>query len=238
VLGVAVNVDDLLALRGQPPKVGASDAEAVALALYGLTARATALDGERDRNFRLDTSDGGRFVLKFIDHEADDIVVAGQSAALTHIAEQNLQLRVPRVVRTRTAAELGVVAVGARENRHDPVTCRVRLVTYLPGRLIQDSSLAPPGRNLLWLAGNQIAQLDRALAGFFHPALAQPIAWGCPARSFIVTGNPAGADRYSSAITEQRARTDPTTAGAVAWLAIPGYSRRLPRAKPYRQRRR
>jgi 4-aminobutyrate aminotransferase-like enzyme/Ser/Thr protein kinase RdoA (MazF antagonist) len=174
---VAVNVDDLLALRGQPPKVGASDAEAVALALYGLTARATALDGERDRNFRLDTSDGGRFVLKFIDHEADDIVVAGQSAALTHIAEQNLQLRVPRVVRTRTAAELGVVAVGARENRHDPVTCRVRLVTYLPGRLIQDSSVAPPGRNLLWLAGNQIAQLDRALAGFFHPALAQPIAW-------------------------------------------------------------
>ncbi|MDB6157487.1 MAG: hypothetical protein JWO04_1193 [Gammaproteobacteria bacterium] len=174
---MAVNVDDLLALRGQPPKVGASDAEAVALALYGLTARATALDGERDRNFRLDTSDGGRFVLKFIDHEADDIVVAGQSAALTHIAEQNLQLRVPRVVRTRTAAELGVVAVGARENRHDPVTCRVRLVTYLPGRLIQDSSLAPPGRNLLWLAGNQIAQLDRALAGFFHPALAQPIAW-------------------------------------------------------------
>ncbi|HEV7441472.1 MAG TPA: aminotransferase class III-fold pyridoxal phosphate-dependent enzyme [Steroidobacteraceae bacterium] len=172
-----MNVDDLLALRGQPPKVGASDAEAVALALYGLTARATALDGERDRNFRLDTSDGGRFVLKFIDHEADDIVVAGQSAALTHIAEQNLQLRVPRVVRTRTAAELGVVAVGARENRHDPVTCRVRLVTYLPGRLIQDSSLAPPGRNLLWLAGNQIAQLDRALAGFFHPALAQPIAW-------------------------------------------------------------
>ncbi len=25
--------------------------------------------------------------------------------------------------------------------------------------------------------GNHIAQLDRALAGFFHPALAQPIAW-------------------------------------------------------------
>ena len=172
-----MNIDDLLALRGQPPQMGASDAEAVALALYGLTARATALDGERDRNFRLDTSDGGRFVLKFIDHDADDVVVAGQSAALTHIAEQNPELRVPRVIRTRAAAELGVVDVGAHENRENPITCRVRLVTYLPGRLIQDSSLAPPSRNLLWLAGSQIAQLDRALAGFFHPALAQPIAW-------------------------------------------------------------
>jgi 4-aminobutyrate aminotransferase-like enzyme/Ser/Thr protein kinase RdoA (MazF antagonist) len=174
---VALNVEGLLALRGQPPRVGASDAEAVALSLYGLTARATALDGERDRNFRLDTSDGNRFVLKFIDHEADDVVVGGQSAALSHIAEQDPQLRVPRVIRTQTAAELGVVEPGAPEDRHHPPTCRVRLVTYLPGRLIQDGSLALPNRKLLRSAGSQIAQLDRALAGFFHPALAQPIVW-------------------------------------------------------------
>ncbi|MDB6103369.1 MAG: aminoglycoside phosphotransferase, partial [Gammaproteobacteria bacterium] len=157
--------------------MGASDAEAVALRLYGVTARATALDGERDRNFRLDTSDGARFVLKFIDHEADDLVVGGQSAALSHIAEQDPQLRVPGVIRTQTAAEIGVVELGARENRHNPPTCRVRLVTYLPGRLIQDPSLTLPNRQLLWSAGGQIAQLDRALAGFFHPALAQPIVW-------------------------------------------------------------
>jgi 4-aminobutyrate aminotransferase-like enzyme/Ser/Thr protein kinase RdoA (MazF antagonist) len=174
---VSVNVEGLLALRGQPPEVGASDAEAVALTLYGLTARATALDGERDRNFRLDTSDGECFVLKFIDPEADDIVVAGQSAALIHIAEQNPQLRVPRVIRTGTAAELGVVELDEGANRHGTLTCRVRLVTYLSGRLIQDGSLAIPNQKLLWSVGSQIAQLDRALAGFFHPALAQPIAW-------------------------------------------------------------
>jgi 4-aminobutyrate aminotransferase-like enzyme/Ser/Thr protein kinase RdoA (MazF antagonist) len=142
--------------------VGVRDAEAVALDLFGLTARATALEGERDRNFRLDTSDGQRLVLKFIDHEADDVVVAGQSAALTHIAEQNPQLPVPRVI---------------GEGRYNPAACRVRLVSYLPGRLIQDHTPALPDGNLLWSVGNQIAQLDRALAGFFHPALAQPIVW-------------------------------------------------------------
>jgi len=172
-----MNVPGLLALRGQPPRVTLSEAEDVARTLYGLTARAAVLDGERDRNFRLDTSDGSRLVLKFIDPEADDIVVAGQSAALIHIAEQNPQLRVPRVIRTQSAAEPGVVELGARGDRNTPLSCRVRLVTYLPGRLIQDRSVGLPNGQLLRSTGHEIAQLDRALAGFFHPALAQPIVW-------------------------------------------------------------
>jgi 4-aminobutyrate aminotransferase-like enzyme/Ser/Thr protein kinase RdoA (MazF antagonist) len=57
------------------------------------------------------------------------------------------------------------------------VLCRVRLVSYLPGRLLQDSGAPGPRVSLLRSVGNQIARLDRALVGFFHPALAQPIAW-------------------------------------------------------------
>ena len=83
------SAEGLLALRGRTPAVDIPTAETVAFDLYGLTARATALEGERDRNFRLDTADGRRLVLKFIDHEADDVVVDGQSAALAHLAEQN-----------------------------------------------------------------------------------------------------------------------------------------------------
>jgi 4-aminobutyrate aminotransferase-like enzyme/Ser/Thr protein kinase RdoA (MazF antagonist) len=189
-----VNIQGLLALRGQPPKVDTRTAEAVALDLYGLTARAVSLEGERDRNFRLETSDGRRLVLKFIDHEADDVVVAGQSAALAHIAEQNAQLPVPRIIPTRTGEHLGVVQIAGYNSEDTALSCRVRLVTYLPGRLIHDvksdqaeaaahpagSATDPPQathRGLLRSVGNQIAQLDRALAGFFHPALAQPIAW-------------------------------------------------------------
>ena len=81
LLTVTRSLGGLLALRGRPP-VDAATAEAVAHELYGLTARATALDGERDRNFQLEAADGRRLVLKFIDHEADDVVVEGQSAAL------------------------------------------------------------------------------------------------------------------------------------------------------------
>jgi len=136
-----------------------------------LTARATPLDGERDRNFRLDTSDGRQLVLKFIDHEADDVVVDGQSAALMHIAETSPLLPVPRVV----------PLAGAGANVGAAASCRVRLVSFVPGRLMQDvrpTTGTPSARTgLLRSVGNHIAQLDRALVGFFHPALAQPIAW-------------------------------------------------------------
>jgi 4-aminobutyrate aminotransferase-like enzyme/Ser/Thr protein kinase RdoA (MazF antagonist) len=187
-----VNIQGLLALRGQPPKVDTRTAEAVALSVYGLTARAVSLEGERDRNFRLESSDGRRLVLKFIDHEADDVVVSGQSAALAHIAEQNAQLPVPRIIPTLTGEHIGVVQIAGQTA--EALACRVRLVTYLPGRLIHDvtsdraeaaahpvrSATDPPPairHRLLRSVGKQIAQLDRTLAGFFHPALAQPIAW-------------------------------------------------------------
>jgi 4-aminobutyrate aminotransferase-like enzyme/Ser/Thr protein kinase RdoA (MazF antagonist) len=213
-LGV-LNLEDLLALRGRPPLVETATAEVVAYELYGLTARATPLDGERDRNFRLDTADGRRLVLKFIDHEADDGVVEGQSAALAHIAEQNSLLAVPRVVPTRSGELVGVVQLAGDGDDATGVACRVRLVSYIPGQLMQhfgsatgngpnrgtepatgdtnarpgsaDSGLAgtaasaahTPGARatLLRSAGRRIAELDRALVGFFHPALAQPIAW-------------------------------------------------------------
>ena len=158
-------VESLLALRGQPPVVDTATAEAVARDLYGLTARAIPLDGERDRNFRLDTSDGRRLVLKFIDPEADEVVVDGQSAALAHIAATAPLLPVPRVLGTRGGELVGVA-----------VSSRVRLTSFVPGRLMQDVQ-APAPAGLMRSVGNHVAHLDRALVGFFHPALAQPIAW-------------------------------------------------------------
>jgi len=123
-------------------------AEAVARELYGVTARATPLDGERDRNFRLEVGDGRRLVLKFIDHEADEVVVEGQSAALVHIAEQDALLPAPRVMPTVGGDLVGVVSLaGGVGDESTGVLCRVRLVSYLPGRLLQD--VAPPAAALI-----------------------------------------------------------------------------------------
>src|SRR3954469_10553910 len=129
-------IEGLLALRGRPPAVDMATAERVARDLYGLSARATPLDGERDRNYRLDTGDGNRLVLKFIDHEADDVVVDGQSAALAHLAEQNPLLPVPRVIPTSAGGLVGVAVIAGGDTiggggstagaDATAVSCRVR----------------------------------------------------------------------------------------------------------------
>ena len=104
-----MKIEGLIALRGQPPQVDLPTAAAVALDLYRLEARLSKSRRERDRNFRLQLPDGRQFVLKFIDHEADQVVVAGQSAALTHIAARNPNLPVPRVIHTRGGEEIGTI---------------------------------------------------------------------------------------------------------------------------------
>jgi len=161
-----MSLEGLLALRGQPPQVELHEAVRIAQEIYGLAATARPLDGERDRNFLLD-SGRGPLVLKFLDREASETIVAGQSAALEHLAEQAAHLPVPRAVPTLRGQPTAMA-----ETRAGP--CRVRLVTWLPGKLLH-----PPGpdRALLHALGGEIAALDEALQGFNHPALAQPIVW-------------------------------------------------------------
>jgi len=232
------SIEGLLALRGQPPKFDLADAERVALEMYGLTATARALDGERDRNFRLDARDGRRFVLKFIDPEADDVVVAGQAAALAHIAEQDPGLGVPRLVAPLGGATYGPALMARAGAGGD--SCRVRLVTYLAGHLVQDvcaagaaggrgqanaagparasgsaqaagsTSAARPGGvaggagvPLLRSVGRQVASLDRALAGFFHPALAQPIAWDIRRAPSLMSALPHVKSAVTRALVER-----------------------------------
>lgn len=165
-----MRAEGLLALRGQPPQVQAQEAEEVAARIFGIRGAAAALNGERDRNFRMQGADGRQFVLKFIDPEADDVIVAGQSAALAHIAAADPQVPVPRTILTLDGNEVGLTRL-----RGSNLDCRVRLVTYLTGKLIQQA--APASAALLNQVGRQTARLDRALAGFSHPALRQSIAW-------------------------------------------------------------
>ncbi len=157
-------------MSGPPPIVQTAEAETIANAMYGIVARAHALEGERDRNFLLESDAGclpDRFVLKFIDLTADAAIIECQTAALAHLAETAADFPVPRVIPTRAGEPLGVTEIRG-------VTWRVRLVSYLPGRLALS---VRADVKLLRNIGARLAQLDHALRGFFHSALGQPIAW-------------------------------------------------------------
>jgi 4-aminobutyrate aminotransferase-like enzyme/Ser/Thr protein kinase RdoA (MazF antagonist) len=158
----------LLALRTSPPVFSAAQAERILRDTYGLLGSVRALSGERDCNFHLSTPDGRGYVLKIIDREAGPETVDCQVGVLRHLAEQDPSLPVPRVFPSTLGEDTGHV-IGV-----DGIQYTTCLIGFLPGRLL---AAGPPPRTVLENVGDTLARLDRALQGFFHPALGQHLAW-------------------------------------------------------------
>jgi 4-aminobutyrate aminotransferase-like enzyme/Ser/Thr protein kinase RdoA (MazF antagonist) len=123
------------------------DPERVARELFGLDGVATALPGELDLNFRLQSGDA-RYVLKLHAPRPD---LALEDAVLAHLSD------VPAVPR---------LAGRGADNGHT-----VRLLTWLDGR-----PWAEGGGDLASL-GRVVAQVDRALRDFTHPDMRRPHRW-------------------------------------------------------------
>jgi Ser/Thr protein kinase RdoA (MazF antagonist) len=147
-----------------PPPASAEDAVVLARDHFGLRATATALTGERDRNFHLRATDGAEYVLKVV-HPAEAAAVTDfQNQALLHLAEAGPSFPVPRV-RQPLAVPWDVPGQPPR---------LVRVYSWLPGRPLH---LAAPGPEQRRNLGSLLAQLDLALQGFNHPAQHHELLW-------------------------------------------------------------
>jgi hydroxylysine kinase len=154
-------------LAQAPPAVTDEQALAIAEEWFALSAQAVRpLPGERDRNFLLRDAGGEEFVLKVVHPAEDPAVTDFQTCALRHVAAADPSLPVPRVVAPRSEEALWQPA-GAPP-------CRVRCVTYLPGRPLHGTAATPSQRRSL---GAFLARLDLALAGFEHPADDHDLLW-------------------------------------------------------------
>jgi Ser/Thr protein kinase RdoA (MazF antagonist) len=134
---------------------------------WGFEGDLTALHGERDRNFRLDTAEG-RYLLKVHNPADGDAVPKLQCSALRHIRSVAPELPVPVVVPTQDGRSW--LELTGRDGRRSLAW----VMTWLDGRHPAPEELAPPQLRD-W--GRMAARLGRALRGFVHPAAAYPIAW-------------------------------------------------------------
>jgi 4-aminobutyrate aminotransferase-like enzyme/Ser/Thr protein kinase RdoA (MazF antagonist) len=157
----------LLALRCAPPVFGVAEAERIARNVYGVAVSLRPLSGERDCNFHALSADGREYVLKIVDGKANPQTTDCQVQVLRHLAEQDPALPVPKIYPTQRGADLGLA-------EQDGITYATFLMGFLPGQLLTEIA---PDRSLLRNVGQTLARVDRALHGFFHPALAQNIAW-------------------------------------------------------------
>lgn len=126
---------------------------------YGLSAELSPLVSERDQNFRVDAG-GQSYVLKISNLAEDRAFLKLQTAVLTHLQLADPTLAVPRVVPALDGS--AVVSWQGSAGTH-----AVRLLSYLPGRLL--STVSKSSATLASL-GAFMGRLSRALKGFGHPA--------------------------------------------------------------------
>src|SRR3954470_2520838 len=149
------------------PTLTAADAVELSRRLFGLEAEATPLASERDQNFLLQTGAGDRFVLKIANATEERALLEAQNAAMAHVAR--LTTICPRVIPTVEGEAIAQTTSRAGTRHY------VRLVTWIPG--VPLGSIAEQPGELLESLGAAIAELDRALEGFDHPAVHREFHW-------------------------------------------------------------
>lgn len=147
-------------LSARPPLLDETQAEALALQYFGVTARARKLGSERDANFHLASAEG-EFVLKLVNPAEPAAVTDFQIRALRHL--EGAGLPVPRALRTFDGADGVALAEGY-----------LRLLTYLPGLPMHQVPVTPALRRSFAAIA---ARLSLGLQGFDHPAAAQDLQW-------------------------------------------------------------
>ena len=148
------------------PSFSVDAATTLAEKLYDIRAIASPLPSERDQNFLLETDKGEKFVLKIANALEDRAMLEAQHAALAHIARHISFC--PRVVPAISGDTISQIASPSGNNF-------VWLVTYLPGTPLATAGQHSP--ELLRDLGRKIAQVNRALANFDHPAIHRDFHW-------------------------------------------------------------
>jgi 4-aminobutyrate aminotransferase-like enzyme/Ser/Thr protein kinase RdoA (MazF antagonist) len=155
-------------LETAPPELSLEGAAEVAEIYFGVRGAASRLDSERDLNFRIDTSDGRRFLLKLSNPADPASVLDMQTQAMLHIGRQDPGLPVMQPLLSPAGDYAQVVEDGAGSSQ------LARLFTFLPGSIFEPAEL---DHAALHAFGVTVARMGVALRGFFHPAAGYKILW-------------------------------------------------------------
>ncbi|MCP2039614.1 Ser/Thr protein kinase RdoA (MazF antagonist) [Neisseria sp. HSC-16F19] len=150
------------------PDVSLEESVQLAHAVYGWTARAEWLSGERDKNVLLHVDDGRQMVLKFINAAETAAETDVQVQVLHWLARVGCPVTVPVAVPTQAGDAV------YHHIRHDGTALAVRAYSFLPGTSVAQAAM---NDDLQYSFGRTAAQLVQALAGFNHTALERVLLW-------------------------------------------------------------
>ncbi len=146
-----------------------SDIAQLAQTHFGIAAQVGALPGEIDLNFLLTASDGRQYTLKIANPKESVANLEMQNAALIHLANQDWDLEIPRLVPNQQNENITFVKDSLGQIRF------MRLLTWVSGRPL--AQVNPHTPELLYHVGAMLGKLTRAFASFQHPAAHRFLKW-------------------------------------------------------------
>lgn len=150
-------------------QISIEEAENIALQHYGIQGEFSILPGEVDFNFKVITGEGISYILKISRPGADTEYLEYQQQLLSHIAENDGEILVPRLVPNNSGAEITTAT-----NRNGEVRL-VRLVTWVPGRIYH--SVNPQLDDLRLSLGASCGKITKALQNFDHQYAKRYFEW-------------------------------------------------------------
>jgi Ser/Thr protein kinase RdoA (MazF antagonist) len=144
------------------------EARDIVLRFFGIAGDATRFSTEKDDTFRIDTTDGKRYVLKVSNPGESVEELDLQVAAMRHIARVAPHLPVPRVIDSIDERAIVNIVTQADERR------TARLYSYVEGQPLDTLKTTPAER---YQIGEVLAELRLAMASFSHAAQHRELAW-------------------------------------------------------------
>ena len=152
------------------PRCTAAEALAVAERDYGIVGSASTLPSERDQNFLIVDSAGGKFVLKIANSAEGEDLLDFQNQAMRCVAAASIGCRLPRVVTTRSGQDVSRI-----HNSRAGVEHCLRVLTWIDGEVL--GKVGVRGPELFESIGAGMARIDAALSQFRHPAMRRVLQW-------------------------------------------------------------
>ncbi len=144
------------------PQFSLNQVKRIVSDLYRIDGDYKELNCERDISYRIRTSSDTAYVVKISNAAEPEGVVDFQIKALKHIAEQDSDLRVPRMVHTKDDKPFEWIQ-SDNGDRH-----MIRMLTFVEGD-VMDCTPAAFNSKTRYNIGVMVGRLTKSLRNFHHP---------------------------------------------------------------------
>lgn len=145
------------------------EAQKVLFELYQIKGSVTVLPGEVDFNFKIQTENGERFILKISKPNSDYLYLDYQNKILEYINSNALNQKTPKVFNDQNGNAISTYIDNERKER------KVRLLSWISGRVW--SSVNPQTDNLRYDLGINCGLITSSLEGFDNKVAHRNFEW-------------------------------------------------------------